>query len=168
MCQSQLNCVRRGGVVNKTKGASSCPGRGRPYCRESSEPHQGDIQGEHPLDHFCILFLREKDGARPVSAARWRCSAIGNKNACDATVLQIKPEARPADRRSRGSARPAAESSARGSRQCCKRDSVRVLPPSACDAAVSQTKPSARHAAPLGAVKNKEESNGKTNFYYRR
>ena len=39
VCQSQLNCVRRSGVVNKTKGASSCPGRGRPYCWESSEPH---------------------------------------------------------------------------------------------------------------------------------
>ena len=52
VCQSQLNCVRRSGVVNKTKGASSCPGRGRPYCRESSEPHQGDIQGVPPWITF--------------------------------------------------------------------------------------------------------------------
>ena len=37
----------------------------RPYRRESSEPHQGDIQGALPLDHFCILFLREKDVPAP-------------------------------------------------------------------------------------------------------
>ena len=52
-----------------------------------------------PLGSLLHPFL-ERKGWRTVSAARWRCSAIGNKNACDATVLQIKPEARPADRRS--------------------------------------------------------------------
>ena len=31
---------------------------------------------------------------RAVPAARSRCSAIGNKNACAATVLRIKPGAR--------------------------------------------------------------------------
>ena len=76
----------------------------RPYCRESSEPHQGDIQGEHPLDHFCILFLREKDvPARHErrTTCRWRksrCGAMGNLVACDAAVSQIKLRARLAAR----------------------------------------------------------------------
>ena len=60
-----------------------------------------------PLDHFCILFLREKDvparherrsqppaGGRAVPAPKPRCGAMGNLVAWPAAVLQIKPRAR--------------------------------------------------------------------------
>ena len=55
-CQSRPICVRRDSVTNKTKGAA---------CSPLGAPHQGDIQGALPLDHFRILFLREKDVPAP-------------------------------------------------------------------------------------------------------
>ena len=71
----------------------------RPYRRESSEPHQGDIQGALPLDHFCILFLREKDGGQCPLPNR-AVASFETKSWATRTVSRIKLWARLADRRS--------------------------------------------------------------------
>ena len=45
------------------------PGIGRKIAAhtggKAASPIRGDIQGGSPLDHFCILFLREKDVPAP-------------------------------------------------------------------------------------------------------
>ena len=64
------------------------------------------------MDHFCILFLREKDGGQcpqpDCAGYRWgklRCGAISNKNAGVAAASQAKLKARFADRRSAAKSR---------------------------------------------------------------
>ena len=94
---TQLRATRRCRKQDRERVVS--PRKGPPILLgKQRAPIRGISKGA-PLGSLLHPFL-ERKGWRTVSAARWRCSAIGNKNACDATVLQIKPEARSADRRS--------------------------------------------------------------------
>ena len=68
--RSKHKRVPRGNVANKTRGASSRPGRG------------------------------PATAGRAVPAPMSRCSIVGDKNACNAAMSPIKPKARHALRRS--------------------------------------------------------------------
>ena len=101
ICQSQRSCGQRGRWFWLGRERVIPPRKGPPILLGKQRAPIRGISKGYPLGSLLHPFL-ERKGWRKVSAARWRCSAIGNKNACDATVLQIKPEARPALRRSVG------------------------------------------------------------------
>ena len=122
MCQSELSCGHRGRAVPAARSRCSAIGnknacaatvlRIKPGARhpapggavhttgKAASPIRGISKG-CPLGSLLHPFL-ERKGWRTVSAARWRCSAIGNKNACAAAMSQTRLSARLALRRSVG------------------------------------------------------------------
>ena len=90
---------------------------------KAASPNQGDIQGVPPLDHFCILFLREKDGGQCPLPNR-AVASFETKSWATRTVSRIKLWARLADRRSAAKSRikPRARHAARQGR--VRRDDV--------------------------------------------
>ena len=64
MCQSQRSCGQRGRCCEQDQGRVIPPRKGPPILLGKQRAPLGGYPRGAPLDHFCILFLREKDGGQ--------------------------------------------------------------------------------------------------------